>query len=169
MQKWILILFFAPVLLAVPAVETLSTTKGLPGSSPADVVLEFLEALNNADMDTLMEKFASDATLFVPFDSSPGRVEGKEAIAVVFQPMFASLRETRSGPRYMKLTPRAIRVQTHGDTAVVTFHIGNLPDGPVERAYNFSRRTLVMVRSDDGWQIVHLHASNIMIPVADPG
>jgi ketosteroid isomerase-like protein len=68
---------------------------------------------------------------------------------------FDSWRATRPGPPYMHLEPKGLRLQALGDdVVVVTFHLDT--DPAVER-----RRTLVFVRTDAGWRIAHLHASNV--------
>jgi ketosteroid isomerase-like protein len=72
---------------------------------------------------------------------------------------FDSWRATRPGPPYMRLEPKDLRLQALGDdVVVVTFHLDT--DPTVER-----RRTLVFVRTDNGWKIAHLHASNVSRPV----
>ncbi len=131
------------------------------------VARTFLDALGTADTEALADMFAPDATLFAPFPGTPRRVEGREAIARFFERFFEGLREDGDGPIRMKLTPRDLLVQTCGDTAVVTFHLGP-PDPPPDRAYSFSRRTLVLQRIADRWLIAHLHASNVLIPAAKP-
>jgi len=135
-------------------------------AAPIRVARAFLDALNTADTDALLVMFTPDATVFGPFSDKPARIQGQKAIARLFGAFFEELRETEEGPRYMNLTPRDLLAQTYGDTAVVTFHLGVIPEGPPDRDYSFSRRTLVMTRSADHWLIAHLHASNIMIPAA---
>jgi ketosteroid isomerase-like protein len=115
----------------------------------------FLAALTNADSDAVGATFLDDATVFMPFDSMPERVQGRDAIRSAFERFFVSLRQSASAPPYMKLEPRELHMQTLGDTAIVTFHLGTA-GGP-----SFSRRTFVLQRVHGRWRIAHLHASNI--------
>ena len=124
----------------------------------------FLQALGRADLNTLLDQLADDATLFAPSPDTPGRIEGHDNIAALFKPIFARLRETGEGPVYMKLVPRDLKVTLMGDSAVVIFHLGRLPDKPLHESYSFSRRTFVLRLLNGRWKIVHLHASNVLIP-----
>jgi len=135
-------------------------------AEPLGVSLAFIDTLNTADSETMLALFAPDATVFVPLADSPARVRGKEHIARVFEPLFSQLRESGEGPKYMNLIPRDTNVQINGDTAVVTFHLGEVPDEPLDQPYSFSRRTLVLSRLAGRWLVCHLHASNILIPAS---
>lgn len=134
---------------------------------PEATAMKFIGALNTANLEATLGLFSENATVFAPLPDSPSRLEGKDQIAEVFGPLYAHLRTTIDGPEYMELAPRDLEVQIDGNTAVVTFHLGSMPERPLERPYFFSRRTLVLTRSDSGWLITHLHASNILIPAGE--
>jgi hypothetical protein len=142
-------------------------TQSEPDADPAGVVHALIHSLNTADAGALLELFAADATLYGPFAYSPARLMGKEKIRGLFEPLFSRLRDSAEGPDYMRLKPHDVHVQRLGDVAVASFHLGPLPDHPLERPYSFSRRTLVLQRSDDRWHIIHFHASNILIPASE--
>lgn len=134
-------------------------------SDPVSTTEAFVEALSHADLPALIDLFADDATLFSPSPSSPMRIEGKESIQRLFEPMLSRIRQSGAGPVYMSLVPRDLKAQVMDDTAIVTFHLGQVPAKPLDQPYSFSRRTLVLQRSAGRWLIVHLHASSIIIPI----
>ena len=136
-----------------------------PADDPVAIVHAFVSALSNADLDGLLDTFTEDATVFMPAvdQARVARLAGKAAIREGFRPFFETLRESDKGPPYMVLTPHDLTVQNLGATAIVTFHLGPLPEEPIDRPLSFSRRTFVVNRTDGGWRIVHLHASNVVI------
>lgn len=120
---------------------------------PAHVLRAFVSALNRADIDAITQLFAPDATAFLPLDSFPSELVGREAIRSALLPLFRDLRQQASGPEYMHLVAKDVRIQSFGKVAIVTFDAGV---GPVT-----SRRTLVLSNTPAGWQITHFHGSNI--------
>ena len=142
--------------LMVPAVAT--------EPDPVSTVEEFVVALSHADLDALLSHVARDATVFAPLSSAPRRVEGREDIAALFEPFFARILENAGGHVEMNLVPLDLKVQVLGDVAVVTFHLGQVPDEPLAESYSFSRRTFVLRLAEGQWKIVHFHGSNVIIP-----
>ena len=128
---------------------------------PSRVVHTFVSALNHADIDTLSGLFAPDATAFLPLDSAPLRLVGRDAIRVAFDSFFQELRQQSSGPEYMHLVAKNVQIQSLGNVAVVTFEAGS---GPVT-----SRRTLVIEYRSGAWLITHFHGSNIRQTTAAAG
>ena len=113
----------------------------------------FVSALNHADINELTNLLGPDATAFLPLDSTPSELVGREAIKAAFVPLFQELRNQGSGPDYMHLVAHNVHVQSFGRIAIITFDAGS---GPVT-----SRRTLVIERSSGGWHVTHFHGSNI--------
>ena len=113
---------------------------------------EFVAAFNDLDWERFAACFAAEATVFFPAKPFPvGRATGWEEVAAGFAPYFAELRATVAGPPYQQIAPQDLLIQPLGETALATFHL------PRETA--LGRRTLVLRKMDDGWRIVHLHAS----------
>jgi hypothetical protein len=84
------------------------------------------------------------------------RIDTPEQFERAWLGVFARIKAAsgRSAPPYMHLEPLDLRVQMlSSEIALVSFH---LRDGAT-----LSRRSLVLKRSQDGWKIVHLHASNL--------
>ncbi len=131
---------------------------------PVSTVEGFLDALSRADLDALLTHVADDATVFAPLSSSPQRIEGRHSIAALFEKFFNGVRENADGPVRMKIVHRDLEVQSLGDSAIVTFHLGDLPDESPSEAYSFSRRTFVLHIVNGEWKIVHFHGSNVTIP-----
>jgi len=116
----------------------------------------FIDALNNLKWDAFRAWFAEEATLFnpeIPDVRDLGRIDGREAIERSFRLVFDSARRQASGPPYLHIVPRNVRVQMLVDVAVVTFEFDR--DGG-----SMGRRTLVFRKQAEGWRIIHLHASN---------
>jgi uncharacterized protein (TIGR02246 family) len=126
------------------------------GATPEALAQAFVLGMNHADVAEVLRLFAPDATAFLPFDGTPVRLAGRDALAAALGPLFADLRRDAVGPEYMHLVARDVLVQPLGEVAVVTFDVGS---GAVA-----SRRTLVVRRAPSGWRIVHLHASNVRAP-----
>jgi len=120
---------------------------------PSDVLRAFVSALNHADIDAITSLFAADATAFLPLDSSPSELVGRDAIRAAMRPLFQDLREHGTGPEYMHLVPKSVHIRSSASVAVVTFDAGTEPVT--------SRRTLVLELTSDGWLISHFHGSNI--------
>jgi len=154
--KRVLILVVAMALLTSPALAT--------DVDPVSVVEGFLDALSRADLDALLAHVADDATFFVPLPSSPQRIEGRDRIAPLFETFFESVGDNAEGPVRMNLVHRDLEIQSLGDSAIVTFHLGQVPDEPLSEPYSFSRRTFVLHVVNGEWKIVHFHGSNVTIP-----
>lgn len=105
----------------------------------------WMDALNSLDEARVVAAFAEDATAFFP-TAQAERVDGQAAIAAVFRQYFAA------NTRKTNIVPEDLRVQQHGDIAVITFNVHN-PSA-------ISRRTFVWRRDARGWRIAHMHASN---------
>lgn len=155
------------VAIAVLAACVSSASAGQDSTANSDPALAtaeaFVTALNNADLDALVGTFAEDATVFLPFLSGPARVTGKERIRGAFDPFLQRVRASGEGPPYMRNNPVDVHVQHFDGTAVVTFHLGQLPVPTAKEPSPFSRRTVVLRQSGGKWLIVHLHASNMVV------
>ena len=154
------------VAIAVLAMYVSTASAGQDSQASSDPALAkaqaFVAALNNADLDALVETFAEDATIFLPFSSDPARVTGKERIRGAFDPFLQRVRASGEGPPYLRISPADVHVQHFDGTAVVTFHLGQFPAPTEKEPSTFSRRTVVLRQIGREWLIVHLHASNMV-------
>jgi ketosteroid isomerase-like protein len=115
----------------------------------------FIRGIETFDADLAASAFSGDATIFQPI-GAPSRYTGIDAIRASFHERFDA---NRAAGRTQEITPRREKLQLHGDVAVLTFELGDLPADPAAPGW-LSRRTLVLHRFPDGWRIVHLHGSN---------
>ena len=143
-MKRLLILIAAVVLFVSPSAAQ------DPAGEIGQIMKAFLVPFSNQNVDEFIEYVADDATAFFPASRfATDRIEGKASIARTFAGVF-KYDPTVSRPL---IQPQDLKVQTFGDTAIVTFHLGsNTARG---------RRTFVLRRVDGKWKIVHLHASSI--------
>jgi ketosteroid isomerase-like protein len=116
---------------------------------PVQTVQTFITANERADLPLMMTTFADDATVFMPGEPAK-RLSGSAAIRDAFSALFAA----RRGP--IVITPADVQVQMLGEIAIVTAHLVRPLTAP-----GTSRRTFVLRKIGDRWQIVHLHASNL--------
>ena len=108
---------------------------------------DWMKALNALDEAKIVGAFAADATAFFPVVKAE-RVDGGASIAEIFHQYVA-------GSKTTNIVPEDLRIQQHGDVAIVTFNVHN-PSA-------VSRRTFVWRWDGSAWKIVHMHASNTPI------
>jgi len=113
----------------------------------------FLNAFNTFNWKTFNACFADDATVFHPFWKYASRRNGKQEVEAAWREIFPEFTDTTNSKR-MNLSPKDVLLQLYGETAIVTFHLG---DGVT----TLSRRTFVWVKRYGEWKLVHLHASNL--------
>ena len=84
------------VAIAVLAMYVSTASAGQDSQASSDPALAkaqaFVAALDNADLDAVVETFAEDATIFLPFSSDPARVTGRERIRGAFDPFLLRVR-----------------------------------------------------------------------------
>jgi ketosteroid isomerase-like protein len=155
-------LALAAALTAAPAVVAAAASDGARTS--AEVALRaFLRAFENDDLATMEAAFAPDAVCFDPVVASAKGSQGLDLQALHRKPgMPATMRalvesslKTGSGPPYRRLDPKDLLVQTDGHMALCTFHL--------EAPTNLARRTIVLIRREAAWKILHIHASNVQV------
>ena len=122
-----------------------------------------VNGINAFDADAIADLFADEATLFHPIGAPP-RYAGLEAIRKSWHDRFDA---GRAAGQTQNVVPKRPVVQLFGDTAILTFELGDLPEDPAAPG-RLSRRTLVMHRTAEGWKIVHLHGSNILVNQPPP-
>ena len=141
-------------------VETVTTVgKSMSVSDAARSTLDgFLEVFRRLEIEPFMAYFCEDASVFYPFQKWPKKVHGRDDIGIHFKEVFDSHRKG-AGPSYLEITPINVEVVPLGANALVTFHL--------DRNTGIGRRTLLLVGRDEGFRILHLHASNIGNSEAD--
>ena len=120
-------------------------------------VQTFIRANETANLELIVGTFDDAATVFFPGGQAQ-RANGKGEI----REGFAGLFKQRTGA--ITITPRNVSIQMFDDLAIVTAHLSDLPTTPIREPMTFSRRTFVLRQVGDRWLIVHLHASNYLLP-----
>lgn len=124
---------------------------------PAEVegqVRTFLHHFENLEWEPFIAAFADDACVFHPTPKTPRAFCGRDAVRAKWQEVFAGIKGDATAPPYQHLEPIDLRVTILGpDAALATFELHN--------AERIGRRTVVLVRRDGAWKIVHIHASNV--------
>jgi ketosteroid isomerase-like protein len=143
-----LLLALLIILLATACASAPATAPTASEASVREAMNGFMAALNALDTDRMATFFADDITAFVPL-AQADRVDGKPAVVEIFRKYVERTRQTTASTQ---LAPEDLKVDTSGDTALVTFNIRS--EGSV------LRRTFVFRRQGGRWLIVHFHASN---------
>jgi ketosteroid isomerase-like protein len=113
----------------------------------------FVKAFNHFDWTTFRNSFTDDATMFHPFWEQGARRAGRKELEETWLEVFPEFLNNPN-KETLQINPRDVHIQLYGETAILTFHLG---DG-IKR---LSRRTLVMVKQYKEWKIAHLHASSV--------
>ena len=149
----LLCLSFSPILLA-------QTKPDQAQSEVRATLTKFVRAFDDLDWETFRLAFSDDATVFYP-RGFPERASGRKAFEKTFKLVFDQIGGGKTKAPYMDIQPKDLEVQVFGDVAIATFHLD-------DRAGLLNRRTIVLHRTKEGWKIVHLHASEVSVPVANP-
>jgi ketosteroid isomerase-like protein len=149
-----------PTVVALVAIAWSAAAQSRTELGPVETVQKFVRANELADLESIMATFDEGATHFAP--AQPLRASGKPAIREAFAQVF----KQRRGP--IIIMPTDVAVQSFGDVAIVTAHLGALPALPVAEPTTFGRRTFVLRRTANEWRIVHLHASNFLLTPSKP-
>jgi len=118
---------------------------------PHEVIDAFTTSFNALDHEALCALFAEGATTYWPYPPG-GRVAGRSEIGEFLQRLMSDLRAR--GIERLDLRPLDLHVATGSDLSVADFSVA-MPDG------RLGRRTIALHRTEDGWLISHLHASNV--------
>lgn len=115
---------------------------------------KFISAFNYFRWQIFRESFADDASIFFPIWDYSSRVKGRKDFEKTWLEL---LPEFNDNPNKDSLTisPQNMMVQLYGNTAIMSFHLG-------DPQRDLSRRTIVWVKQQNKWKIVHLHASRIL-------
>jgi len=125
-----------------------------------EALANFVVAFDNLNWETFRLAFSDDATVFYP-RAFPERANGRVEFEKTFKVVFDQIRGNKSKPPYMHIQPKEMRIQTFGNVAIATFHLD-------DRVGFLNRRTIVLHKTNDGWKIVHLHASEVSVAHEKP-
>ncbi len=114
-------------------------------------VEKFLSSFNSLQWEPFRQSFTDDATIFFPDWEEAQRKVGSKEIEKTWLQIFPEFKDI-ANTLQLGIASREMMIQVYGQTAIVTFHLGN------GEKY-LGRRTLVMVKTKGEWKIAHLHAS----------
>ena len=113
----------------------------------------FIDAFTNLKSDQFSDCFADDATGFFPgFADTAERANSKSEMLAIFKRYFEKTKNEKSGPPYLIIEPRDVRIQITKTVAIVTFHVYS--------PGSIGRRTLVYRKDNEQWRIIHMHGSS---------
>jgi ketosteroid isomerase-like protein len=123
-----------------------------------EALARFVQAFDNLDWETFRLAFDDNATVFYP-RAFPERANGRAEFERTFKTVFEQIRGGKTAAPYMDIQPKEMKIQLFGKVAIATFRLD-------DRAGFVNRRTIVLNKSETGWKIVHLHASEVSITSA---
>jgi ketosteroid isomerase-like protein len=147
---------FALVLTLLVAPSVSAQTQPISAELQVQKALaRFVQAFDDLDWETFRLAFDDNATVFYP-RAFPERATGRAEFEKTFKTVFEQIRSGKSAPPYMDIQPKEMKIQLFGNVAIATFHLD-------DRAGFVNRRTIVLNKSQSGWKIVHLHASEVSV------
>jgi ketosteroid isomerase-like protein len=135
-----------------------------PETQVRQLMGDFLTAFNNLDWQTFRRCWVANPVVFFPALVEPTGKATADAAAFedVWQRQFELIRNNaaRRGVTkapFQDIQPKELRIDFPSPSvAVVTFHLG--PKNNV-----LARRMFVLAKTEAGWKITHLHASNLSL------
>lgn len=125
-----------------------------------DALANFISAFDNLDWEAFRLAFDDNATVFYP-RAFPERANRRAEFEKTFKVVFQQIRDGKTRPPYMDIQPKDMEIQMFGDCAIATFHLDDRPG-------LLNRRTIVLTKTNAGWKIVHLHASEVPTSSREP-
>lgn len=120
-----------------------------------EALAHFIRAFDDLDWEQFRLAFDDQATVFYP-RVMPERASGRAEFEKGFKTVFQQIRGNKTAAPYMDIQPKGLTIQRFGSVAIATFHLD-------DRAGFINRRTIVLNKTERGWKIVHLHASEVSI------
>ncbi len=111
----------------------------------------FIADFNALDSARFSAHWRDDASAILPFADTPHRLDGRSAVLARFMRYFAEMRAERSGPPYLHMLVRNVRIDFPAErVAVIAYEF--------DAAGTVRNRTLVLSRDEDGrWRILQMH------------
>lgn len=113
----------------------------------------FIADFNALDSARFSAHWREDASAILPFADTPHRLDGRTAVLERFMRYFAEMRAERSGPPYLHMVVRNVRIDFPAErVAVVAYEF--------DAAGTVRNRALVFSRDEDGrWRILQMLGS----------
>ena len=135
-----------------------------PEAQVRHLMADFLTAFDNLDWQMFRQCWVADPVVFFASVVQPTgrRTEDAATFEDVWHRQFELIRNNAAGRGVTKapfqdIQPKDLRIDFPSPSiAVVTFHLG--PTNNV-----LGRRMFVLAKTEAGWKITHLHASNLSL------
>ena len=114
----------------------------------------FLDAIEVGDATALGSCLAADVTMFLPFANNREGERGRDAVVGRFARAFEVMRAALNTTRLVEITVESFSARELGNGYYL---VESLLSFGTEKG----RRSVIYGHSDSGWQILHLHASNL--------
>jgi len=150
MAKWTALCLF---LAMTPAFGQMKAQSPSGETEVRAALNNFLTAFDNLEWDKFRLAFVDDATVFYP-RAMPDRADARAQFEAGFKKVFEQIRGDRTAAPYLHIEPKELQIKMLGNVAIITFHLDDRPGF-------LNRRTVVMTKTEAGWKIVHLHASEV--------
>jgi ketosteroid isomerase-like protein len=147
--------FFAAMALCCASCQTLRNDRA--DAAPRAAFDQFIAAFNSLDWEAFRRSFADSASLFnpdIPDAISLHRMDGRNDIERNFRAVFDAADAGTDHERSPNIRPENVRLQSFGDTVIITFEF-------TRSGHSTGRRTIVFNKLKGSWLIVHIHASNV--------
>lgn len=142
---YFVLIFFASFTVSAQHTDSVTVRKSVDN---------FVQAFNALSWEPFRNSFTHDATIFFPDWEHASRRTGINEIENTWLQLFPEFKD-KANTLKLNIDPKDILIQVFGNSAIVTFHLGN------GEKY-IARRTLIMVNENNTWKIAHLHASYVM-------
>lgn len=152
--------FAAVLTLLVVSSVCARTQPGHAESEVRDTLAKFVEAFDDLDWEAFRLAFDDSATVFYP-RAVPERADGRAEFEKMFKAVFEQIRSGKTAAPYMDIQPKKMKIQLFGNVAIATFHLD-------DKAGFLNRRTIVLNKTEKGWKMVHLHASEVALTGTRP-
>jgi hypothetical protein len=114
----------------------------------------FIVDFNALDSARFAARWLPTASAILPFADTPERLDGREAVQGRFRAYFAQVRRERSGPPFLFMVLRDVRIELLADDVALVSYL-------FDASGRAQRRSLVMVAGPDArWRIAHMHGSS---------
>jgi ketosteroid isomerase-like protein len=142
----------------VPPTESAADPRGATHATVRATLDAFIADFNALDSARFAAHWAPTASAVLPFSDTPDRIDGREALLARFHAYFAQVRRERSGPPFLFMVLRDVRIEPLADDVALVAYA-------FDAGGRAQRRSLVMVRGADArWRIAHLHGSAASVP-----
>jgi hypothetical protein len=128
-------------------------------ASPSAAFVAFIAAFNTLNWSSFRACLADNVSLFnpdIPGVTSLRRLDGRIEVERSFRAVFDAAGAGGPRPQGPDIHPEHVSLQRSGEMALVTFEFRRAE-------HSIGRRSLILIRTHNDWQISHIHAANVEV------